>query len=368
MFVPYSLETEETRRPWAAEALVGINIAIAAAVGIGDAEWIWTRWGFKPLAPSAIEATTSMFLHGHWLHLAGNMVFLWVFGRGLEREVGGVRFLSIYLASGWAAVVAHALFVAPTMSDDPAVGASGAISGVLGAVAVLMPAASVRCVYFPLGTWAPTLVEVAGGLFAVAWFAFQVVLAVFFSVPGVAVWAHVGGFAAGAALAFVLWGLPRLMRRRRERVWSRGLERAFAALCAGEAWEPPRQAPPASATADERWAAGWIAGRAPVEEGMTAASAYLCGEPAGWSGRETARAVAALAEAGLAREAAAAAGRFLEGHEGDPAEPELLFRVAQLLERPLGQSALAAAFRRALVERHPDSMQARQLRRTLTRG
>jgi membrane associated rhomboid family serine protease len=164
----------------------------------------------------------SMFLHGGFLHLAGNMLFLWIFGDNVEDALGHGRYLVFYLACGALAALLQGLF--STSSLVPLVGASGAIAGVLGAYLVLYPHARVVTLV-PLFFLFP-LVEVPAFLFLVVWFLFQfwqgaASLAVSgkagAAAGGVAWWAHVGGFAAGIALLLLL--KPR--RRPAARTWIR---------------------------------------------------------------------------------------------------------------------------------------------------
>ena len=152
---------------------------------IGD-EQTW----FTPL--------TSMFLHGGWFHLIGNMWFLWVFGNNVEDSMGHLRYLAFYVLCGLAAAAAQT-FIHPS-SSIPMVGASGAISGVMGAYIVLYPRVRVHMIvilaifitrivvpaYLMLGYW--FLLQLVGGGLASA------------SEGGVAFWAHAGGFVAGALL------------------------------------------------------------------------------------------------------------------------------------------------------------------------
>jgi membrane associated rhomboid family serine protease len=163
---------------------------------------------------------SSMFLHGSILHLAGNMLYLWIFGNNIEDAMGHLRFLAFYLICGVAAALSMA-YVDPA-SRVPMVGASGAISGVLAAYILLYPRARVT-VIVPLGIlfW-PFRVSAAWvvGL----WFVTQLVLAAFSdpSKPGVAWWAHVGGFAAGLALTpvFKSAGVPYFGPPSRRGPWS----------------------------------------------------------------------------------------------------------------------------------------------------
>lgn len=166
----------------------------------------------------------SMFLHGGWLHLGGNALFLWVFGNNIEDVMGRGRFLAFYLICGLAAAAAH-VAVSPA-SPIPTVGASGAISGIMGAYLVLYPKVRVRMLFIfiiffkiiPLPAW----------LVLIWWLAVQLLL----GLPqlgeaadlsgGVAVWAHIGGFAAGALLIRAFEN-PELVERRRAILLQRGL-------------------------------------------------------------------------------------------------------------------------------------------------
>ena len=143
---------------------------------------------------------TSMFLHGGWMHIIGNMWFLWIFGNNVEDSVGHFKFVVFYLLCGVAAGAAQ-VAISPD-STVPMIGASGAISGVLGAYLLLLPRARVL-VLFPIWIfW--RLFYVPAVLFIVLWFGVQLLsgLAVLHMDVngGVAFWAHVGGFIAGMLL------------------------------------------------------------------------------------------------------------------------------------------------------------------------
>lgn len=145
----------------------------------------------------------SMFLHGGWMHLLGNALFLWVFGNNIEDVVGRGRFLVFYLLCGLAAVAAHVL-VDPA-SPIPTVGASGAISGVLGAYLVLFPKVRVRMLF--LFIIIVKVIPIPAWVVLLYWFGLQLLsgLPQLLSpspelAGGVAVWAHVGGFVAGVIL------------------------------------------------------------------------------------------------------------------------------------------------------------------------
>lgn len=151
--------------------------------------------------PTYVTIFSSMFLHGGWMHLIGNMLYLWVFGNNIEASMGPVKFVIFYLLCGVAAVLAQSL--PGTDSVVPMIGASGAISGVLGAYMLLYPKARVTVVvpiFFILQTFKiPALYVLA------IWFAMQLISSLSSSGVGggVAFGAHVGGFIAGMLLIAV---------------------------------------------------------------------------------------------------------------------------------------------------------------------
>jgi membrane associated rhomboid family serine protease len=171
-----------------------------------------------------LSPVVSMFLHGSWGHLLFNGLFLWVFGNNIEDVMGRGRFLVFYLLCGIAAAVTHVLL--QPASAVPTVGASGAISGVMGAYLLLFPRVRVRMLFIfviffrviPLPAW----------LVLLWWFGLQVLLGVLDATAleptqgGVAVWAHVGGFVAGLALVR-LFVRPDLVTERRAMLLRRGL-------------------------------------------------------------------------------------------------------------------------------------------------
>ncbi|UEM22302.1 rhomboid family intramembrane serine protease [Skermanella mucosa] len=152
------------------------------------------------LVPAPASVATSMFLHGGWMHLLGNMLYLWIFGNNVEDSMGRGRFLVFYLLCGTAAALVQG-FAAP-QSQIPMIGASGAIGGVLGAYLVLHPRANVRMLFIIL--FFIRIVSVPAAVVLGLWFILQFVSGA--TTPttgddgGVAFWAHVGGFVAGAAL------------------------------------------------------------------------------------------------------------------------------------------------------------------------
>jgi len=159
---------------------------------------------------------TSMFLHGGWGHILGNALFLWVFGNNVEDSMGRFRFLVFYLLCGLAAAAAQ-VFVSPA-SPVPMVGASGAISGVLGAYLLLYPRVRVR-VLLILVIFITTI-RVPAYLMILWWIALQIIAGLPQLSPvspqvssGVAVWAHIGGFFAGVGLVKIFENRERVYER-----------------------------------------------------------------------------------------------------------------------------------------------------------
>ena len=161
---------------------------------------------------------TSMFLHGGWLHVLGNMWFLWLFGNNIEDVMGHGRFLVFYLLCGVAAAAAQV--VVDPASPVPMVGASGAISGVMGAYVVLYPRVRVHTIMWLILIFRLT---VPAWLMLGYWFLLQVFSAGVNPVGGVAVWAHIGGFVAGALL-IMLFRNPALQERRERLLAARAWE------------------------------------------------------------------------------------------------------------------------------------------------
>lgn len=196
------------RTPVVNWALIAVNVLVFAAFGLGEgyARFV-SAWGFVPAsfhggAPHAVVTLfTSMFLHGDILHLVGNMLFLWICGDNVEDMLGGIGYLAFYLVSGLAAGFGHMAIT--STPDVPCIGASGAISGVLGAYVVFFPHSRIKIFCF--------LEFIYWGVFTVAaiwaigfWFLQQALLTLVSAGGGVAYGAHVGGFVLGLAVAGVL--------------------------------------------------------------------------------------------------------------------------------------------------------------------
>ncbi len=217
-------DANPTRRP----AVVTLAIVIACSVafawelglgaGPGDValDRLITDWGMVParlgaawgrgdfLSSDTATLVTSQFLHGGWLHLLGNMLYLWIFGNNVEDRLGRIRFLLFYLAGGVLAGLAQ-VAVDPS-STAPTIGASGAIAATLGAYLVFFPGARVTSLVF-LGFFYQ-LIRIPAAIVLGFWFVLQLVdgfasLGVAQS-GGVAFFAHIGGFVAGAVVAWLV--------------------------------------------------------------------------------------------------------------------------------------------------------------------
>lgn len=191
-------------------ALIALNV-LFFFVELGGGDAFIEKWAFVPARfvanPIADSVTlfTAMFMHAGWLHLGGNMLYLWIFGDNVEDRFGHVKFLIFYLVCGLAATFAQLIF--SLESTIPNLGASGAVAGVLGAYILLRPKAKINVLQGQRVVQVPALIVI--GL----WFVLQlfsgigsIVAAPATDTGGVAYMAHIGGFIAGFALAFLLRG------------------------------------------------------------------------------------------------------------------------------------------------------------------
>jgi membrane associated rhomboid family serine protease len=205
--------------PWVTRFLIAINLLIflfEASLNARDLKTLIHQFGVVPyhlavllagsnrysLLQVVVPYFTSMFLHGSWMHVIGNMWFLWIFGDNVEDYLGHFKYLTFYILTG---LIAMATQVAVNLhSTMPTVGASGAIAGVLGAYFVLYPRARVLTWFFIFVLWVPAWIILG------YWFVLNFLSGTATSLSvqgqnmgGVAFWAHVGGFAAGALLVKV---------------------------------------------------------------------------------------------------------------------------------------------------------------------
>jgi membrane associated rhomboid family serine protease len=196
-------------------ALIAINVAVWIFYELPDLDHAVNQFAFQPCEVERtcsvvgedwpVNAVTAMFLHGDWLHLAGNMLFLWIFGNNVEDALGKVRFTLFYFLGGFAATALQTVvtlsFGTPTDAQIPNLGASGAISAVLGGYLILLPRASVVTVIF---LFFIIIREFPAWFFLGFWFLLQLWSGGFSILypeqgGGVAFFAHIGGFVFGMA-------------------------------------------------------------------------------------------------------------------------------------------------------------------------
>ena len=208
MFPVSDDDSQRRTFPYVTIALIALNVLVFL-LELSQGEKFITDWAFIPARFSdepgadAVTILTAMFMHGGWMHLIGNMLFLWIFGDNVEDRIGHVKFLIFYLLAGLAATLAQ--YYVSSNSAIPNVGASGAIAGVLGAYLLMFPQSRVNVL---LGRQI-----VAMPAFAVLglWILFQIISGFTMidqrgDVGGIAYMAHIGGFVAGLAMALVTRG------------------------------------------------------------------------------------------------------------------------------------------------------------------
>ena len=220
---PFRDHNPSTRTPYVTIALIVLNVAVflwtLAAFQTDRA--LWEFYGRFAIIPAFVSEgqnltalVTSMFLHGGWMHLIGNMLFLWIFGDNLEDEMGHLPFLGFYLGTGVGAGLAQ-VWTDPA-SIVPTVGASGAIAGVMGGYLLLFPKARVDILFIFIVFF--RVFTVPAWLMLGLWFGLQLFdgVRVDTSMGGVAYWAHAGGFVLGA-----LFALPLFFRLGGQKFWDR---------------------------------------------------------------------------------------------------------------------------------------------------
>ena len=199
-FFPYKDENVAKSTPYVTYALIAINVIIFI-VSLTDFETIINTYGFKPSEFVLITIITSMFLHGGIGHVFGNMWYLFMFGDNVEDRLGKVKYVIFYMLAGLAATLTH--YITNISSSIPAIGASGAISGVLGAYIVFFPHAKVHTI----GPFYQRFTIPAYTMLGL-WFLMQF-LGVFAGEGGIAFFAHIGGFVFGAAVAWIYMQITR---------------------------------------------------------------------------------------------------------------------------------------------------------------
>ena len=202
-------DSQRRTLPYITYALIAIN-ALVFLLELQNGDEFIQQWAFVPHrfvedpAGQLVTVFSAMFMHGSWLHLGGNMLYLWIFGDNVEDSFGHMKYLLFYLLAGIAATVAQ--FVVMPGSNVPNVGASGAIAGVLGAYILMFPNARINVLLGRQIVAMPALIVLG------FWIVLQLVSGVGSivttseDVGGVAYMAHVGGFAAGFLMAFLFRG------------------------------------------------------------------------------------------------------------------------------------------------------------------
>lgn len=200
-------------RPYVTYLLIAINAVIFLAEVIVTANFsdraatnaLLQTYGAIPskvLGGDIFSVISSMFLHGGIAHLIGNMLFLFVFGDNIEDKFGRIKYVLIYIAWGIAAAYAHSFYAVSTGGGEiPAIGASGAISGVLGAYLILFPRAKIFTI---IAAFFITTVRIPAIAYIPFWFIMQLIFGVLNPLGGVAYFAHIGGFLAGVLTGYVL--------------------------------------------------------------------------------------------------------------------------------------------------------------------
>jgi len=203
-------DTSRRTVPLVTYALIALNILIFFVELSGGDAFIG-KWAFVPSRFLAnpfsdlLTLFTSMFMHAGWIHLGGNMLYLWIFGDNVEDRFGHIKFTIFYLLCGLAATFAQLAF--SLGSNVPNLGASGAIAGVLGAYILLFPRAKVRVLQGQRVIQVPALIVI--GLWIVLQFFSGIgSIANAAQTGGVAYMAHIGGFLAGFVLTFLFRGSP----------------------------------------------------------------------------------------------------------------------------------------------------------------
>jgi membrane associated rhomboid family serine protease len=198
-FFPYSDTAPRKRFPIITVSLIVLNVVVFVW-SLTDYENIISKYGFVPASFSFLTLFTSMFLHGGFDHIFGNMWYLWIFGDNVEDSLGKVKFVLLYFLSGISA--AFLQYITDPSSTIPSIGASGAISGVLGSYILLFPQEKV------LTNIQYTFVRIPAYIVIGFWFVLQLLFGAMslagYSGSNVAFWAHVSGFVAGFLLTKIL--------------------------------------------------------------------------------------------------------------------------------------------------------------------
>jgi len=249
MFIPIGDEPNEHHFPWMNYLLIAANVFVFVFLQHGGkSEPVVEKYAYVPASPTLLTAFSSMFLHGDWMHLIGNMLFLWIFGDNVEARLGSIGYLFAYLAAGLVGALVHGL--SDPTSAIPSLGASGAISGVQGLYVVAFPRNRIKMlfVYYYVNVFFLPAVWVVG-----FWFVVNDLLPFFLGrgllADNVAHGAHIGGFLSGLVLCFVL------------RPFFRPLLPVTVPAAVGPRTAPPRPANRAPWTMSDPYGGGRTSGR-----------------------------------------------------------------------------------------------------------
>lgn len=353
MLIPLATDRPNRRTPVVTQTLVAINLGVFIAMlllplaGIGTTEQFWRAGQVGGGRLVWYTLITSAFLHAGFLHIFGNLITLWVFGPPVEDRFGRAWFLAFYLAAGAASGLAHAL-----LEQAPAIGASGAIAGVTGAFLVLFPATRIKCfmIFFIIGV-----------VMVPAWFliglriAFDLLSQSLGVRNDIANIAHLGGYAFGMSVAFVLlwtgvlrrepYDLFTLLKARQRRATIRAAVNAQATDRARKLAKPD---PEADELARRRAEVATLIAQDNLDRAADAyhalLDAYAHKPNAGTLSRDAQlKLVAHLLGRDRRRLAARALDAFLTAYPADPEREELAILLARVSAHDLGDPARARA-------------------------
>jgi len=324
VIVPYDTERPNKTLPYSTAALIAVNLAVYIyQYFFANPVRIINTYGFTPADPTWYGALTSEFVHSGFSHLAGNMMFLWVFGRDVEDALGHYFFVLLYLVGGLGADVMHATVVSaadPAAAQVSLVGASGAISAIMGLYAVRFYRTNVL-VWYVWGLWffywRTGTFKVKAGWFIGLWFVWQALagfVTAAMKIPsGVAYWGHVGGTFVGL-LAAILIGSPKEAKVEYQ------VEDAKSAEASG--------AGGASGSAIYQWGRVLNTDPTNIEAHLKIGEAYARGGQVENAANHLTIAFSLLAERGNREKAAAAYAEVLAVGQRVVLPPDILFRLA----------------------------------------
>ena len=321
MLLPIGDDNPRERTPFVHYAILGVNVAVFLyMLTLSDAGMnaFFLRWGMRPDHFSLVTLFTSVYLHAGLGHIFGNMLFLWIVGDNVEDRMGHVGYLIFYHAAGAAATLAYVAFT-PDVTV-PLVGASGAISAVMGAYAVFFPNAKIKIWYW-IFLFFTNIIYVSAKWAVALWFLEQVLLRLLVGRAGIAYEAHIGGLLFGVAVALALKGLVLKPVDPARRIVDTGEgERAAAA--------PPETAGVAAAEISEALDAGQ------ADEAFRLFTRSAGGADAEPVGEFTlARLGAALMGAGAYGPASRVYEEMLRSWPSGPLSPEAAFRLGVIQSR-----------------------------------